>query len=154
MRWTSWILAAMVVGLAGPAGGNQPGCTDCSRGPRVKPSVMRALDAEACCWTPGCSLAPDCSDNARHCCDNAWAGYCEHRAKVEAFWARVGTSGTCARSKPCRKPAAAPCSADISYPTPTIQPKPAIAPQNLETAPEPPVPTGKAARNASGQRLR
>jgi hypothetical protein len=40
-------------------------------------------------------LVPGCCENTHPCCNNAWAGYCEHRAKVQAFWAKVGTPRPC-----------------------------------------------------------
>ena len=49
-----------------------------------------ALDGDICGTPAGYCLAPGCCEYSRHCCDNAWAGYCQHRAKVDAFWSRVG----------------------------------------------------------------
>lgn len=34
---------------------------------------------------PGCGLCPPCA------CDNAWDGYCEQKARWQAFWSRLGT---------------------------------------------------------------
>ena len=90
MRWSGWILAAMVVGYAGVASG-QPGCVGCGG----RSAAWLALSGEPGCSPPGLSLSawagPSCCcANQRPCCNNAWDGYCEHHARVQAFWTQVG----------------------------------------------------------------
>jgi hypothetical protein len=91
MRWTGWILATIVVGYAGFASGGQPDCLGCGGAA----ANQGALSGAPCCSPPGyaqgyaatnaCCCAPE-----RPCCSNAWDGYCDHRARVQAFWSRVG----------------------------------------------------------------
>jgi hypothetical protein len=90
MRWTGWILTAIVVGYVGVASG-QPTCTECGG----RSLAWQALSGEACCSPPGLALSawrgPNCCcTNQRPCCDNAWDGYCEHHARVQAFLTQVG----------------------------------------------------------------
>jgi hypothetical protein len=44
----------------------------------------------ACFGPPGYCLAPGCCECAPCACDNAWAGYCEQKARWQAFWTGVG----------------------------------------------------------------
>ena len=62
------------------------GCLGCN-----KSADGGAWCGSACSSPNGYTLSPGCCANTRPCCDNAWAGYCDHRAKVQAFWAKVGT---------------------------------------------------------------
>ena len=110
MRGTGWVFAVAVIGLAGTAAGYQPGCAGCNGGIATGPLAQRGLDAEVCASPAGYTLAPGCCEDRRRCCDNAWAGYCEHRAKVEAFWAGVGVPGSCGRGRICRPASVVPCS--------------------------------------------
>ena len=121
MRWTGWIFVVAVIGLAGSAAGYQPGCVGCSHGTTAGP-----WSAEACASPAGYALAPGCCEPHRRCCDNAWAGYCDHRARVEAFWSRVGTPAAYARSRPCRQAPMVPCtiSEPCSVSDPVMQPTP------------------------------
>jgi hypothetical protein len=125
MRWTGWILAVAVMGLSGPAAGSQPGCAGCNGGMAGGVRAQRGLDAEPCASPCGYSLAPGCCEDTRHCCDNAWAGYCDHRAKVDAYWTRVGVPGACACRKPCRNATEVPCVPCCPRETAPIQPTPA-----------------------------
>ena len=72
-----------------PAASN-PGCAGCNGKTSCGQASPWAMDGAPCCSPPGYTLVPGCCECSRHCCDNAWAGYCEHRAQVDAFWARVG----------------------------------------------------------------
>ena len=132
MRWIPWMLAVAVVGLAGPAAGYQPGCASCNG------AGYRGLDAEPCASPCDYCLAPGCCEKYRHCCDNAWAGYCEHRAKVDAFWYRVGVPGNCGRGCPCRYTPVPYVPCDAPAPGP-MQPTPAVAPGPIAPVPIPPV---------------
>jgi len=128
MRWTGWILA-IVVGYTGQASGGQPGCVGCGGESAGWQASQGALSGEACCSPPGYSghtaNAGCCYVNSRPCCDNAWDGYCEHHARVQAFWSRVGVPKTrCYPSAMPRMPMRpySECSA------PTVQRTPAVAP--------------------------
>ena len=91
MRWIGVVwTAAMVAGFAGSAGGQQSGCAGCNGKTSFAHASPWAMDGAPCCSPPGYTLVPGCCEGSRHCCDNAWAGYCDHRARVESFWARVG----------------------------------------------------------------
>ena len=145
MRERSWIFVAVLIGLASPAAGHQSGGAECNGALPAGPMVSWALDAEACCTPPGYCLSPGCCEHSRRCCDNAWAGYCEHRAKVEAFWARVGVPKPHGRPAACRQAPMAPC-APCS--TPAVQPTPAVLPPSTSPLP-PPAPPEKATRKES-----
>ena len=95
MRSTGWILAmAMVAGSIGSASGGQP-CGGCIGGAAPQQANHAFLGGEACCSPTGyagySALPGCCCENDQPCCNNAWDGYCEHHAKVQAFWAHVGT---------------------------------------------------------------
>jgi hypothetical protein len=89
MRWTNGLVVLIVVGLANSAFGLQSDCAGCGGCAKSNPWY-----AEACAAPAGYTLAPGCCEEHRRCCDNAWDGYCDHRARVEACWARVGAN-TC-----------------------------------------------------------
>jgi hypothetical protein len=125
MRWTGWVLMAAAITVAGSAAGYQPGCASCNGGNTVGP-----WDAEPCAGPSCYCLAPGCCEEHRHCCDNAWAGYCEHRARVDAFWTSVGEPGKCTCRRPCRQAPMASCSSCAPYPTPAMRPTPALPPQS------------------------
>ena len=57
-------------------------------GPSYRPS---ALAAEACGAPMGYNLSPGCCECPPCACDNAWDGYCDQKARWQAFWARLGT---------------------------------------------------------------
>ncbi len=141
MQWTSRILIVGILCAASSATGYQPGCANCNAG-LSKPSWnYHGMDAEACASPCGYSLAPGCCEDTRHCCDNAWAGYCEHRARVDAFWYRVGAPGWCGRGKNSCQAPMMPCQSCAAATMDATHPTPAAAP----TAP--PVPAPPVARN-------
>jgi hypothetical protein len=101
-----------------------------------------SLSGPPCFSPPGCSLAPGCCECPPSACDNAWAGYCQHKAKWQAYFTKVGTPrpsyyygnyGNCGR---------------CGSPTPAVRevpaedspaPKPAVAPEPAKPA-MPPAP--------------
>jgi hypothetical protein len=123
MRWIAMILtAAFVAASVGSASGQQTGCAGQNGKTPLRQAAPSSLDGAPCYSPPGYALAPGCCEFSRRCCDNAWAGYCEHRARVESFWARVGVP----KARRCRlvsQPAAsvAPCPESA---TPAIRPAP------------------------------
>jgi len=89
MRWTCWVFALLAVpGLMTPAvgfdayhgtaglSGGRGSCEACSR--------------PMCANPGGFAFVPGCCECQPSCCDNAWAGYCQQKARWQAFWARVG----------------------------------------------------------------
>ncbi len=150
MRTTRWVIVAAVLGLASPAAGHPSGCAQCNRGQAAGPTASWALDAEACATPPGYTLVPGCCEYSRHCCDNAWAGYCEHRAKMDAFWARVGTQKSHSRPTACRQAPTVPCAEN---PAKAAEPIPADPPVTAPPLPPTAAPE-KAARNAAKPALR
>ncbi|MEN6452423.1 MAG: hypothetical protein ABFC96_18195 [Thermoguttaceae bacterium] len=125
MRSTPWILAAALVAFIGSTADGQP-CTGCGA-VSTGHGGRWSLGCDACCAPPGYCLAPGCCEYQRHCCDNAWAGYCEHRSRVQAFWSRVGVPKN--RCEPTGGPAAAaavPCPEGFSRPiaSPHAEPRP------------------------------
>jgi hypothetical protein len=89
MRWMFLALTTILMGGfvdRAMAGGPCQSCNAAAKTPHYG-----VLCADVCCSTPAYCLVPGCCEDPKHCCDNAWAGYCDHRAKVDAFWSRVGT---------------------------------------------------------------
>jgi hypothetical protein len=130
MRSTVWVLMALV-GLAASAAEGQAGCTNC------KGKLPPGLDAEACAAPGGFCLEPGCCEESRRCCDNAWAGYCDHRARVDAFWSRVGVPGSHGRGRACRWAVTTPCSMCEQAPA-DLQPLPAVNSPTPAPSPAPP----------------
>ena len=128
----------------------RPGRRRAVRLPRVQrgdgggPMGHWALGCDACCSPCGYCLAPGCCEYQRHCCDNSWAGYCQHRARVEAFWARAGVPKLCCRPagcwgaptapmpgfrrRGCCAPAASVSPMPVPRPAPRLEPRPAVEP--------------------------
>ena len=79
-----------------------PACTSCEQ--------YNTLGAPACSC-PSYDLVPGCCEFAPTGCENAWAGYCESRARCNAFRAKVGTGYYC---RGCRCDAGIPCGASYS----------------------------------------
>jgi hypothetical protein len=110
---------------------------DCGCGGMSRRSY-NSLSGPPCFSPPDCSLAPGCCECPPSACDNAWAGYCEHKAKWQAFFARVGAPRNTYGCGNCGYGSPTPATRD--YPADgTLAPKPATA---LETGkqPVPPVP--------------
>ncbi len=140
MRWSGLLACCVAMfALAGFTATSQAACLGCGQGTVVSP-----WESEACASPAGYTLAPGCCPEHRRCCDNAWAGYCEHRAKVEACWARAGTN-TVKHHVPLRP--GAPCIGNSNYyygdsctEQPAIQSNPTPAAPMPPTTPAPPVP--------------
>ena len=143
MRWTGWILTAVAIGYVGVASG-QPACPECGG----QSAAWAALSGPAGCSPPGLSLSawrgPSCCcTNQRPCCDNAWDGYCEHHARVQAFWTQVGVpkyrccppamvraqTGGYTVCSDCPAPTVQPTSSPAtSTSAPSLRPAPSLAP--------------------------
>ena len=59
----------------------------------LQPTHQQAsgLGAQPCAVAGGFHLVAGCCECAPGACDNAWDGYCEQKARWQAFWARLGT---------------------------------------------------------------
>jgi hypothetical protein len=96
MRWMSWGSVAVVfcglvyAGLVDVAVGGSPYC-GCHGNAMTDTPDYQALSGGACCSPPGYTVAPGCCEYTRPCCTNVWAGYCEERARADAFCSRLGT---------------------------------------------------------------
>jgi hypothetical protein len=135
MRWAEWIFVAATIGSVSLTNGVQAGCAGCK-------GSLAPWDAEACASPPGYAMTPGCGEMHRPCCDNAWAGYCDQRAKMEVFWSSVGVPKVWPAVRPGIR-AAYPAGDVINLepcPMPATQSVPTAAPANPIPAP-PPAPT-------------
>jgi hypothetical protein len=121
------IVSGLMWIVAGVAQAADCGCSSMSN------RHYQSLCGEPCFSPPGCSTAQGCCDCPPSACDNAWDGYCEEKAKWQAFFAKVGAPkpkcyygnrgcGYCAT--PMRPVEEAPAEAT---PTPATTPRPAMA---------------------------
>ena len=95
-------------------------------------------------------MQPGCGECQPHCCDNAWAGYCQEKARQQAFWYRVG-SGEFRwfdRVSVGREPACVTCEPTCVTYEPAEQSLPP-EPAELEEAPLPPLPEPAAEKTSS-----
>jgi hypothetical protein len=151
MRWTQWIwTAALVAACVGQANG-QFGCRGCGGGQ----SNSQYLSGDACYSPPGYAggiASSGCSGYcgpSRSCCDNAWAGYCCHHAKVQAFLTRIGTPKV--RCYPCGPQTMTAVADDLHYPdgmVPSKQSTPTVAPPK-PLPPVPPTPANETGRTTA-----
>ena len=129
MRWTGWILAAIVVGCLGQANAGQP-CVGCAGGTRgFGQPELAALGGDACFSPNGYSgNAPLCGAgcNDRPCCQNAWDGYCERKARLQSC-CPPACNGVRVRWIPCIRQAAPECT------PPNVE----CTPQNQKSEPTP-----------------
>ena len=121
MQLSSALLAlAVLSSSAFGANHTRGGCASCER--------SSGHGAPACAGPIGYNLKPGCCECPPTACDNAWAGYCQEKARWQAFWARVGTP----------KPK---CGTTVSYtnvPTPAATNRlPPVGPQPKATEPVP-----------------
>ncbi len=93
MRWIDWFFAVLAAGvLVGPAvASDELACDELTK--CVSCSQYRDMDyyAPGCYASPGFNLTPGCCQCQPNCCDNAWDGYCQEKARWQAFWYWVGT---------------------------------------------------------------
>jgi hypothetical protein len=99
----------------------------------------RAYRGPACCCPPGYALAPGCCECPPSACDNAWDGYCEEKAKWQAFFARVGTPKVYHHGCPTMVPVESCSNYSTAQPAAEPQPKAAAQPdvQPIPAAPKP-----------------
>jgi len=87
MRCTCCLFVLLAAGmLSSPAAGSQPGCSMCAGG-----TGSHSYYEQACGAPGGFSFTPGCCRCKPTCCDNAWDGYCEHKARWQGFWYMMGT---------------------------------------------------------------
>lgn len=126
LRNKSILAAAVFTGVVGLAASlhADSGCAECNGAMTAR---YRALSGPACYSPPGYYLTPGCCENSRPCCDNAWAGYCQRKAKVQAFWAKVGTPKP-PRCRPAYYRYIPWLATSHEEPLPTTQPTPDVPP--------------------------
>lgn len=145
MRWICWAsvplavwaLANSAAGFDGLYGGGGS-CASCEH--------QYTYGAPACA-APFYGFQPGCCEQPPSPCDNAWAGYCQEKARCRAFWYRLGTGGRVADcGSTCGGCQAIP---GDGQPTPAdAEPAAPAEPADAVGAPRPPVsisPSGSAA---------
>jgi hypothetical protein len=100
MRCFGWAAALSVI-LSIQAANANAGCAACAGNDG---GSYRAYRGSACLSPPGYSLAPGCCICPPSACDNAWDGYCQEKAKWQAFFTTVGTPKAHCYRCPCMQP--------------------------------------------------
>ena len=85
MNLAGALFGSMILLCAAAAANADCGCSGMSN------RSYNSLSGPPCFSPPGCCLAPGCCDCPPTACDNAWAGYCQQKAKWQAFFTKVGT---------------------------------------------------------------
>ena len=100
MRWVCWIFAVAVVAImataiidtetfaAGPACGEDVAYGGVAHYPNCGRSNCGSPRYGS--WLYG-STSPDCCECQPSTCDNAWATFCDEKARWKAYWHQVGT---------------------------------------------------------------
>lgn len=138
MRWICWaILSLAVCALVGAAAGTDPAYG--GEGPCGSCEPNYSYYAPACA-SPFHGTVPGCCEFPPSPCDNAWAGYCQEKARCRSFWQRLGTGGAthCGSAPTGCQSAPTGCQPTSSAPQPNID----FAPRPVVRVIEPPV--GKA----------
>jgi len=134
MRWSSWAFILVILLLVNSAVASDLGCTTCNG---ADGASYRALRGGACFCPPGFGTQPGCCVCPPSACDNAWDGYCDHKAIWQAFFYRVGTPKAHGCGDCCLTPVPAPCHCTTEVPQ-AVEPQP--APADKPTAPTTPAP--------------
>jgi hypothetical protein len=131
MKQAVWLTLTMlfVVVWVGAALGADSYCASCNGA--SKAAMMQAYGAPACCAPGYGMLVPGCCDCPPSCCDDAWAGYCEEKARVRAWLDSLGKP-RCAVYTPARS--APRCAVETA---PTAAERPIAEPGQLGPAPQP-----------------
>jgi len=135
MRWLGWASALSLLLLVQSTIANA-GCISCNGNDGVS---YRSYRGPACFAPPGYCLAPGCCECPPSACDNAWDGYCEEKAKWQAFFTQVGTPRTHCRGCLLRIPGGTCDSSPEIQPVAEPQPKPAAKSTIPSVPPSPPV---------------
>jgi hypothetical protein len=136
MRWITWASTLSVL-LLFQSAISYAGCSSCNGNDS---GSYRAYRGAACYSPPGYCLSPGCCECPPSACDNAWDGYCEQKAKWQAFFTKVGTPKVHCHGCPCMTPAEGCAYAADTQTIEQQQPTPAVKPTNRPT-PLPSAPT-------------
>jgi hypothetical protein len=140
MRWMCWggVLLATLAMTGNARAYDARGPCGCGGFPAA------SLSAGACGGVAGYGLMPGCCECPPSCCDNAWAGYCQEKAR-RANRARVAVSWACVVERPCVTGPSCGCGGGEemqpgAVPGPELAPTRAVAPDDvpIEPAPRPP----------------
>jgi hypothetical protein len=147
MRWLGWATAVSFLLLVNSAI-TYAGCASCGGSDM---GSYRSYRGSACYSPPGYCLAPGCCECPPSACDNAWDGYCQEKAKWQAYFTQVGTPRPYHHGCPAMVPAETCNNSPTSQPSQEPQPTPA-AKASVSSSPYSPVMSpGKAASKTDGQ---
>jgi hypothetical protein len=150
MRWFAWASVICVFLLLNTTVANA-GCANCGGNDA---GSYRAYCGPACFSPPGFCLAPGCCECPPSGCDNAWDGYCQEKARWQAFFARVGTPKVHCRYVNSIIPAEA-CATDKTIqPSAEPQPAPAAKPAAVPAGSAPTMSPGKATSKSNSRWFR
>ncbi len=119
MRWIGWACALSLL-LVIHAGIIYAACPTCGGNDMAS---YRAYGGPACYSPPGYCLQWGCCECPPSACDNAWDGYCEEKAKWQAFFTRVGTPRVYCHGCPTMLPGETCSTAPTDQPSTETQPK-------------------------------
>ncbi len=87
MRWIRWAFVLMAAALlVSPAVAFEPSC---ERGMPCAGCEQYPLYSAPACAVPYFALVPGCCEFPPSCCESAWAGYCQQKARCRGFWYRA-----------------------------------------------------------------
>ena len=128
MRWIGWASAVGLL-LAIHAASAYAACPTCGGNDTAS---YRAYCGPAGYSPPGYCLQWGCCECPPTACDNAWDGYCQEKAKWQAFFTRVGTPRAHHNGCPAMVPAETcnnlPTSQPFQEPQPTPAAKASVSP--------------------------
>jgi hypothetical protein len=127
MRWLNWALALCIICLA-VSSAYSAGCSTCNGNDMAS---YRSLRGPACYSPPGYCLTPGCCECPPSACDNAWDGYCQEKARWQAFFTCVGTPKAHHHGCPTMMPVEAEENCQMT--SSQIQPRPTPATQQKVT---------------------
>ena len=154
MRWICWAVAlSAICGLASEAVGFE---TTWNTGMMSSGGAYGHAYCASPCASSLYGTVPGCCDYPPSCCDNAWAGYCEEKARCHAFWHRVGAylSG-CGRNRGCYDcvPSSTTC-CETEVQSAPVSPAEAAEPEASADIPLAPMPVPDTTTRNSGVRRR
>jgi len=155
MRWIYWVSALSFL-LLFQSTIADAGCSSCIGNDG---GSYRAYRGGACFSPPGYSLAPGCCVCPPSACDNAWDGYCEEKARWQAYFTQVGTPRLHYCGCSSIVPVTTSCNSSKNPPAVETQPKPAVEPQpkpavKSQPASPPVLSPGQATRNLTNSWFR
>ena len=144
MRWSGWVSVVSLL-LALQAAGAYAACPTCGGNDMAS---YRAYCGPAGFSPPGYCLAPGCCECQPSACDNAWDGYCQEKAKWQAFFAQVGTPRAHCHGCPTMIPGES-CDAAPTDKPPTGTPPAPVAKKTYSPGPHPAAVSQSAATSKS-----